>query len=251
MPLDLADYREKAREAVRIFWGNRRLARERQAESGAADRGGRAGVTAGKNMDGFAALAADIVTANGLALGDLQLRRKVLTLPGFYRPTKLWDLLVVRDGELVAAMEFKSQVGPSFGNNFNNRTEEAVGTGHDLHVAIREGALGDQPRPFVGWLMLIEDAPASRSPVANAAPHFPVLPEFEEASYVERYHLLCKKLMQEGLYDAAALLTTARDAAETGEYGEADRMTGLETFVTQFAAHVAAAAARPRNGGGS
>jgi len=27
---------------------------------------------------------------------------------------------------LVAAIEAKSQVGPSFGNNFNNRTEEAT-----------------------------------------------------------------------------------------------------------------------------
>ncbi len=39
---------------------------------------------------------------------------------------KKWDLLVV-EGCLIAAIEFKSQVG-SFGNNYNNRTEEALGS---------------------------------------------------------------------------------------------------------------------------
>ncbi|MEE4605477.1 MAG: PaeR7I family type II restriction endonuclease, partial [Desulfobacteraceae bacterium] len=82
-------------------------------------------------------------------------------MPGYFRPTKLWDLLVMNEGRLVAALEFKSQVGPSFGNNFNNRTEEALGTAHDLWTAYREGAFGEQTRPFVGWLMLLEDAPKS------------------------------------------------------------------------------------------
>ena len=54
-----------------------------------------------------------------------------LELPGFFRPTKEWDLLVVRDGQLVLALEAKSQVGPSLGSNFNNRREEAVGVAVD------------------------------------------------------------------------------------------------------------------------
>ena len=85
--------------------------------------------------------------------------RKVLTLPGYFRPTKLWDLLIINHGHLVAALELKSQVGPSFGNNFNNRTEEALGTAVDLWTAYREGAFGESARPYVGWLMLVEDAP--------------------------------------------------------------------------------------------
>lgn len=123
MGVDLVDYERKAREAVKAFWGNREAARQKQIESGKADQGERAGVTAGKNMDGFIALVGDIVRANGLAHASIMLERSVLTLPGFFRPTKLWDMLVVQGGELVAALEFKSQVGPSFGNNFNNRTE--------------------------------------------------------------------------------------------------------------------------------
>ena len=37
------------------------------------------------------------------------------------------------------SLPLKSHVGPSFGNNFNNRTEEAIGTSHDLFTAYREG----------------------------------------------------------------------------------------------------------------
>ena len=56
MGIDLADYQTKAREAIRAFWGTREAARQKQIESGKADQGERAGVTAGKNMDGFLAL---------------------------------------------------------------------------------------------------------------------------------------------------------------------------------------------------
>ncbi|HOH29983.1 MAG TPA: restriction endonuclease, partial [Candidatus Hydrogenedentes bacterium] len=52
MGIDLADYERKAGEAVRVFWGNREAARQKQVVLGKADQGERAGVTAGKNMDG-------------------------------------------------------------------------------------------------------------------------------------------------------------------------------------------------------
>ncbi|MCT9000245.1 PaeR7I family type II restriction endonuclease [Chelativorans intermedius] len=244
MAIDLADYERKAREAVQAFWGNREKARQKQIESGKADQGERAGVTAGKNMDGFIALVIDIVRANGLDHADIHQKRRVLTLPGYFRPTKLWDLLVINEGRLIAALEFKSQVGPSFGNNFNNRSEEAIGTAHDLWTAYREGAFGEQTRPFVGWLMLLEDAPASRAPVRDSSPHFPVFKEFQGASYAERYNILCRKLVQEQLYTTASILTSPRSASADGSYSEMSDMTGLRTFVTELAGHVAAEAAR-------
>jgi len=248
MPIDLADYERKAREAVQAFWGNREKARQKQIESGKADQGERAGVTAGKNMDGFIALVIDIVRANGLESAEIHQNRRALTLPGYFRPTKLWDLLVTNHERLIAAVEFKSQVGPSFGNNFNNRAEEAIGTAHDFWTAYREGAFGEQPRPFAGWLMLLEDAPNSRSPVQDQSTHFPVFPEFKGASYAERYNILCRKLVQEQLYTAASILTSPRTAAKDGEYSELSDMTGLRTFVTQLAGSVAAEAARSGEG---
>ena len=63
MAIDLADYETKTREAVQAFWGNREQARRKQRDAGAVDQGERAGVTAGKNMDGFvASLAGHIAT---------------------------------------------------------------------------------------------------------------------------------------------------------------------------------------------
>ena len=244
MAIDLADYEQRAREAVQAFWGNREQARLKQIESGNADQGERAGVTAGKNMDGFIALVIEIVRANGLGFADIHRKRRVVTLPGYFRPTKQWDLLVMNHGRLIAVLEFKSQVGPSFGNNFNNRTEEAIGNAHDLWTAYREGAFGEQPRPFVGWLMLLEDAPKSRAPVNDVSPHFPVFREFEQASYADRYNILCRKLVQEQLYTAASVIVSPRAAADTGEYTELSEMTGLRTFVTELAGHIAAEAAR-------
>lgn len=244
MAIDLANYEQQAREAVQAFWGNREMARQKQIEAGNVDAGERAGVTAGKNMDGFVALIIDLVKANGLDEATIHRDRALVTLPGYFRPTKLWDLLVINEGRLIAALEFKSQVGPSFGNNFNNRTEEAIGTAHCLWTAYREGAFGKHPRPFLGWLMLLEDAPESRKPVTDRSPHFPIFPEFAGASYQKRYNILCQRLMQEQLYSTASIITSPRTASADGSYAELDEMTGLKTFVTSFAGHIAAEAAR-------
>ena len=226
MALDLADYERKAATAVRKFWKNREAARQRQADSGRTDQGERAGVTAGKNMDGFLDLVSNLVRRNGMKDAKVLKHGRVLTLPGYFRPTKIWDLLILRKGRLVAAIELKSQVGPSFGNNFNNRTEEAIGTAVDLWTAYRE------------------DAPESRGPVKNSSPHFPLFPDFQNASYADRYNIFCKKLVQERLYSAACILVSPRSAARTGKYVEMSETTGLRTFVTELAGHIAAEAMR-------
>lgn len=244
MAIDLANYDRKARKAVKVFWRNRDQARKKQIESGKADQGERGGVTAGKNMDGFFSLVRDIVNANGMVHADIHLNRRVVTLPGYFRPTKLWDLLVMNEGRLIAALEFKSHIGPSFGNNFNNRAEEAIGTAHDLWTAYREGAFGEQLKPFVGWLMLLEDTPKSRSAVKDKSPHFPVFREFNDASYADRYNILCRRLMQEQLYTVASVIVSPRDAKATGVYEELSDMTGLKTFVSELAGHIASEVAR-------
>ena len=243
MPVDLADYESKARGAVRTFWSTRATARETQRRIGTADQGERAGVTAGKNMDGFVGLIEDVVKANGLPRAQVHVQQALVRLPGFFRSTKLWDVVVMSQGRLIAALEFKSHVGPSFGNNFNNRTEEAIGSAHDVWTAFREGAFREQPHPFVGWLMLVEDAPGSRRPVRNVSQHFPTFPEFDGASYVDRYDILCRKLIREQLYSAASVLVSPRTAVDDGSYREVSELTGLRTFVTTLAGHVAGAGA--------
>ena len=245
MTLNLVNYELQAREAVKLFWRNREAALAKQIESGNQDAGLRGAVTAGKNMDGFLMIARALIEANGLAPASISVRQRVLTLPGFFRPTKLWDMLVMHHGELVAALEFKSQVGPSFGNNFNNRSEEAIGMAHDLWTAYRKGAFGnDAPRPFLGWIMLIEDCDKSNSPVTDKEPHFPVDPAFRGTSYAQRYDLLCRRLVQEGLYSSATFLVSPREAVTDGHYRHLSELTSLKSFVTEFAGHIAAIAVR-------
>jgi len=244
MTINLTHYDDKARVAVQSFWGNREQALQAHVATGKADTGQRGAVTAGKNMGGFIALMIDLVHANGLAHAQIHQQRAVLTLPGYFRPTKLWDLLITHQGRLIAALEFKSQVGPSFGNNTNNRAEEAIGTAHDLWTAYREGAFGVHPRPFVGWMILVEDTPKSRGPVQETSPHFPVFPEFQGASYIQRYHLLCQRMMQKHLSTAACVIASPRTAATDGHYSEVGDMTSLHTLVASFAGHIAVEATR-------
>jgi hypothetical protein len=245
MALDLANYEQKARAATMAFWGNRQKALDAKIAAGTTDTGERGAVTAGNTMDGFVALMIDLVHANGLGHASIYRNRAALTLPGFFRPTKLWDILVIQDGRLVAAVEMKSQVGPSFGNNANNRAEEAIGTAHDFWTAYRDGAFGNHPRPFVGWLAMIEDADKSRRPgMRESSQHFPIFPEFKNISYLGRYDVLCQKLVKENLYTAACTLASPRAAAATGDFSDMSELSSLKSFITAFAGHIAAEAAR-------
>jgi hypothetical protein len=92
--------------------------------------------------------------------------------------------------------------------------------------------------------MLVEDSPRSRKPVRDVSPNFPVFPEFQNASYVQRYDILCKKLVQEQFYTTATALASPPSAVLTGKYETLSEMTSLKTFVTTFAGHIAAEAAR-------
>ena len=150
-------------------------------------------------------LVADILCDAGLNKLDIRTRTS-LELPGYYRSEKKWDLIVVSSGQLVVAMEFKSQVGPSFGNNFNNRSEEAIGSATDIWVAYREGRFGNAPAPFLGYFFLLEDCEKVNVPVRNKEPYFNVDPAFDKASYSKRYELLCRRLVLERVYSAACLI---------------------------------------------
>ena len=117
-----SDLSEQSERAVAHYWQTRRAQIKKQQEVGRADQGLRSAVTGGAQMDGFIDLFTEIIINAGIS-EQYVFRKKSVELPGYFRPTKEWDLLVVRDQMLIAAIEAKSQVGPSFGNNFNNRTQ--------------------------------------------------------------------------------------------------------------------------------
>lgn len=129
----------------------------------------------------------------------------------------------------------KSQVGPSFGNNFNNRSEEAIGSSVDFWVAFREGIMGIHP-PWVGYFLLVEESPGSRSPVKLAKSLFAPMPIFQQTSYIQRYGILCQRLVLERNYNAASLLVTPRGTE--GHYAEPFSGLGFSEFVHAFFGHL-------------
>ena len=223
------------RNAVKLFWKTRSAQSRKQGrKTGARDAGARTAVTGGRQMDGFIALVRDSLCENGLPRAHVYCAKRI-ELPGWYRPEKQWDLLIVEDGQFLAGIEFKSQVG-SFGNNYNNRTEEAIGSASDLWAAYREGAFKPSARPWLGYMMLLEEAPGSLRPVRAQEPHFKVFPEFKEASYAKRYEILLTKLVRERLYDSACfLMSDAKDGLK-GRYKEPAPELNFEKFLASLLA---------------
>ena len=208
MPIDID---ARYRDAVQYIWTGRLKQREKQAEAGKLDAGSRGDVTGGGHMGALELLVKELLMEFGINETDIFTKQK-LELPGYYRSTKKWDLLVVSRQQLVMALEFKS-IGGSYGNNLNNRTEEALGNAGDIWIAYREGRFGTGPRPLLGYLFLLRDEPKVMRPVANKEPHFKVDPAFVGASYSKRAELLCRRLVLERLYDAACLLLSTNEEA--------------------------------------
>lgn len=190
-------------------------------------------------MDGFVKTISDLIAKAGIKKDCVHLNSR-LELPGYFRPTKEWDLLVVKDNQLICVLEVKSQVGPSFGNNFNNRTEEAMGSAMDVWTAYREGAFGSAPQPWLGYVFMLEDCTKSNSPVKVSEPHFNVFPEFKGASYAKRYELFCRKLMLERHYTATTFLMSEAKSGLKGFYTEPAADLTFDLFAKSLAAHVAA-----------
>jgi hypothetical protein len=232
-------WEQRLREAVKHFWFTRGKPAKRQGvKSGSRDAGNRTAVTGGKQMDGFIDLVRDFLVECGIEESSIFCNQAV-ELPGWFRAEKKWDLLVVVKGQLIAAMEFKSQVG-SFGNNFNNRTEESLGSATDIWTAYREGAFAPSQRPWLGYVMVLEEVAKSLNPVDVREPHFPVFPEFREASYAKRYEILMTKLVRERLYDNAALLLSSQASAGEGNYRQPSNELSFESLLTSLKARAMA-----------
>jgi hypothetical protein len=234
-------WEQRLRSAVKHFWSTRGNQAKRQgAKSGARDAGNRTAVTGSKQLDGFVELVRDFLVECQIDRASI-FSNQAVELPGWFRAEKKWDLLVVVKGQLIAAMEFKSQVG-SFGNNFNHRTEESLGSTTDIWTAYREGAFALSQRPWLGYVMVLEEVTRSINPVAVKEPHFPVFPEFREASYTKRYEILMTKLVRERLYDSAALLLSSQASEEDGGCRQPSTELSLESLLASLKARAMAIA---------
>lgn len=215
------DQHDDVDHALLAYWTARDEAALEQAARGTTDVGGRAGVTSGGHLDRVAQLLARVCRAAGApadqvfykAPKDDTFKRDLMqtgcTLPGYYRPTKDWDLVVWADDAPIVVVELKSQNGPSYSNNANNRAEEALGNAVDIHRAYLADLLPVQP--WLGYAYVIEDDLDSRIGRGTGDAGFlPKTPHFETWSYQSRIRDLGHLMVEDGLYNAAWTVATSR-----------------------------------------
>lgn len=232
----IADLESEVSGAVRYYWSTLSGQAKAQRESENSTRGRRAEVLGGGQMDGFAGLVEDILVEAGVPRDSVHHDYRA-TLPGWFRHEKEWDTAVVHDGELLAALEFKSQAS-SFGNNLNNRMEEVIGSNTDLIQAYEEGLFAPSPQPWMGYLFLMADTEESRAPKRLREPNFPADEAFQGASYVDRMEILLKRMVRQRLITNGAYILTDEERGLKGEFWEPNEELRFMRFARSLVSHV-------------
>ena len=238
MALYLEGYETRVAKAVKSFWNVRETD----------------GVRSGKTLDAFVELLTWLVHKNGLPDAVVMTGRQA-QLPGFFRPTKSWDIVIMNQETLIAAIELKS-IADSFGKNANNRNEEALGSGIDIKEAFEEDAFEGLTRLFTGYIILVEDCPETRTSVKIQMKYFRAMeafmaspvgrdqvyvrgdnglfPAIDGVSYMKRFDILCRRLMQKKLYTAASVIKSPRAAIDDGAYSNVSRDTSIKAFLASL-----------------
>ena len=102
MDYDFSSLDKKLRVALMEFWELREIAKAK-----GKDKTGRGEATSGKHLDPIAALLINAIKEAGLADASFFLNRGA-SLPGYFRPSKQWDLVVTHKDKLAIVIELKS-----------------------------------------------------------------------------------------------------------------------------------------------
>lgn len=210
--------RRDVADAVLGMYRRISAARERQEETGAQDRGNRKGMTSGRHLDPLARLIRDDLVRGGFNPDEIRTGGHGMVLPGWFRASKDWDILAFDEGRIIAAIELKS-INSSFGNNLNNRVEEALGAALDAGHAAAELLFGGElTPPILGYVLIVRDSPASRSVVGRGpAPAFPLDGIFEGTSYRDRFRIMCERMAKKQVYGAVWLVFADPDSGTVTE----------------------------------
>lgn len=195
--------------AVAAYWGVKQAQIEQSAIKAAVGAGTAGSVRSNRHFDSIAALLSKFFLEAGYPPACIRVTKaQGLELPGYYRPQKQWDVVVAYEDTLVAAFELKALGGPSFGNNYNNRVEEALGSAVDLRQAELAGLYPGE-KPWLGYFFIMQDEEGSRRPVTPAKGAFPVEEIWHGRSYQDRFGIFCERLLTERLYDAVCYVTSS------------------------------------------
>jgi hypothetical protein len=210
----MAPDRADLNRALMKYWGVKDSQRAAAVASGSTAEGTSVATRGGKHFQPLIDLLERFFLDAGYPAESIGASAPQVTLPGYYRPTKDWDLVVIHRGVLVAAIELKALGGPSYGNNYNNRVEEALGNAVDLSRARLADLLGEEA-PWLGYFFVMEDGDGSRKPgsTASRSKLFPSGSEWSGRSYQERFVLTGERLLNEKLYDAVCYLVSSPSTA--------------------------------------
>jgi type II restriction enzyme len=196
--------------AVSAYWDVRRSQAERSLAQGVLNPGLRGEVTGGRHLDELQALLVRVFIDAGIPAHLIDVKKRPIA--GFFRRDKSWDLVVMVADRVVGIIELKSMAGSSPGQNYNNRTDEALGQAVDVWKAVERGIIDTPLRPWLGYFMLLEDNEAFNAPVVGRRPVWSPDPAFEGASYAGRYAIFFDRMVRERLLDAACLVLGNKDS---------------------------------------
>ena len=154
------------------------------------------------------------------------------TLPGYFRPSKKWDITAFEGGALVAAIELRNVVCV-LGDSVDSTAEDALGSAADVDYAMRGHLLGpnDLP-PNFGYVLIVRKTPESTRPSRiGAKSRYVFDEEFENSSYVDRFTILGKRLLRERIYQA---VWVAAVDLENGVVEEPDPLMTYDKFVAHL-----------------
>lgn len=228
--------REEMKTALLQMYDNLSAASERQAERGGHDQGARSQVTGGKHLNCVAEVIRNDLIAVGYNAQEVYYKDGCLRLPGWYRPSKDWDLLAFDDNDLLAILELKS-INSSFGNNANNRSEESLGSAVGAAHAIKNELIPFQTAPpllaYVLVIKLCDDSTRVSSTAQKSV--YPIDEVFKHTSYFERLTIFCRRLLAERLYQAVWVVGVNPN---TGGIIEPDRDLTYEKFIAALKAQL-------------
>lgn len=190
------------------------------------------GTRSGRHIAPIAMKIAEDMVDVGYNKDSVYLDDTNVTLPGWFRPSKKWDITAFEGDILVAAIELKS-INGSFGKNANNRAEEALGSAYDVEYAVRNHLLepNDLP-PNFGYVLIMRKTPESSRPSRiNARSRYEFDGEFEDSSYIERFSLLGKRLLRERIYQAVWVAVVD---LENGVVEEPDPLMTYDKFIVHL-----------------
>jgi len=209
MPTPLPNYDELLKAAVSSYWNVRQSQAEKSRALGVLNTGTRAEVTGGRHLDELHSLLVRVFIDAGIPPNLIEVKQR--PIPGYFRRDKSWDVVVTVEGRVVGIIELKSMVGNMPGQNYNNRTDEALGQAIDVWKAVERNIIDTPLRPWLGYFMLLEDNPASNSKVVPRSPVWPADPVFDGSTYAQRYEVFFERMVRERLLDAACLVLARKD----------------------------------------